>query len=142
MILKLYKILDCDALYFPSISPSLPSFSVLQSLFAHEFVKTLSLNKMDNNNNKSAPPTVAREEKQAASVSLLKALEDMLHNKIKQKKEEIHKTKNIAENDKLSIEIGTLHWVLSQCLSIRRLLKGQESELSYDTTISKGLMME
>jgi hypothetical protein len=38
----------------------------------------------------------------------------MLHNKIKQKKEQVHKTKNIAENDKLSIEIDTLHWVLSQ----------------------------
>jgi hypothetical protein len=67
----------------------------------------------------------------------------MLHNKIKQKKEQVHKTKNIAENDKLSIEIDTLHWVLSQSLSIRRLLKGQESELSHDTTITitKGLMM-
>src|SRR5919112_3340010 len=73
---------------------------------------------------------------------LLKTLEDMLHNKIKQKKEQVHKTKNIAENDKLSIEIDTLHWVLSQCLSIRRLLKGQESELRYDTTnITKDLMM-
>ena len=71
---------------------------------------------------------------------LLKTLEDMLHNKIEQKREEVHKTKNIAENDKLSIEIDTLHWVLSQCLSIRRLLKGQESELSYDTTIVKRLM--
>jgi hypothetical protein len=52
-------------------------------------------------------------------------------------------TQNVAENDKLSIEIDTLHWVLSQCLSIRRLLKGQQSELSYDatTTITKGLMM-
>ena len=59
-----------------------------------------------------------------------------------QKKEQVHKTKNIAENDKLSIEIDTLHWVLSQCLSIRRLLKGQESELRYDTTnITKDLMM-
>jgi hypothetical protein len=73
---------------------------------------------------------------------LLKALEDMLHNKIKQKKEEVTKTKNIAENDKLSIEIDTLHWVLSQCLSIRRLVKGQQSELSYDTTIAKGLREE
>ena len=90
-------------------------------------------------NNKPAPPA-SREEKQAAAISLLKALEDMLHNKIKQKKEQVHKTKNIAENDKLSIEIDTLHWVLSQCLSIRRLLKGQESELRYDTTITKGLM--
>ena len=66
----------------------------------------------------------------------------MLHNKIKQKKEEVHKTKNIAENDKLSIEIDTLHWVLSQSISIRKLLKGQESELRYDTTtITKRLMM-
>jgi hypothetical protein len=49
---------------------------------------------------------------------------------------------NASENDKLSIEIDTLHWILSQCLSIRRLLKGQESELSYDTTtITKGLTM-
>jgi len=70
------------------------------------------------------------------TLTLLKALEDMLHNKIKQKKEEVHKTKNIAENDRLSIEIDTLHWVLSQCLSIRRLLRGQESELRYDTTIT------
>ncbi len=96
---------------------------------------------MDNNN--SASPIAARkEEKQAATaISLLKALEDMLHNKIKQKKEEVHKTKNIAENDKLSIEIDTLHWVLSQCLSIRRLLKGQESEMRYNTTtITKRLM--
>ena len=88
--------------------------------------------------NKSIPIT-REEEKQAAAISLLKALEDMLHNKIKQKKE-VHKTKNIAENDKLSIEIDTLHWVLSQSISIRRLLKGQESELRYDTTtITKGL---
>jgi hypothetical protein len=52
----------------------------------------------------------------------------------------MYKTKNIAENDKLSIEIDTLHWVLSQSISIRRLLRGQESELRYDTTIAKGLM--
>ena len=103
-----------------------------------------NVNNNNNNNNKSASPIAARkEEKQAATaISLLKALEDMLHNKIKQKKEQVHKTKNIAENDKLSIEVDTLHWVLSQSISIRKLLKGQESELSYDTTtISKGLMM-
>jgi hypothetical protein len=96
-------------------------------------------------NNKSASPTAAeREEKYATTaISLLKALEDMLHNKIKEKKEQVHKTKNIAENDKLlSIEIDTLHWVLSQCLSIRRLLKGEVSELRYNTTtIIKGLMI-
>ena len=78
----------------------------------------------------------------AQTLLLLKALEDMLHNKIKQKKEQVHKTKNIAENDKLSIEVDTLHWVLSQSISIRRFLRGQESELRYDTTtITKGLIM-
>src|SRR5919112_1762784 len=92
----------------------------------------------------TATATAAREvEKQAATAtSLLKIIEDMLHNKIKHKKEQVHKTKNIAQNDKLSIEMDTLQWVLSQCLSIRRLLKGEQSELSYDTTtITKDLMM-
>jgi hypothetical protein len=86
--------------------------------------------------NKSASPAAKREEKQAAAISLLKTLEDMLHNKIEQKKEQVHKTKNIAENDKLSIEIDTLHWVLAQSISIKRLMKGQESELSYDTILT------
>ena len=90
--------------------------------------------------NKSAQATREEEKQAATAISLLKALEDMVHNKIKQKKEQVHKTKNIAENDKLSIEVDTLHWVLSQSISIRRLLRGQESELRYDTTtIAKGL---
>ena len=55
-------------------------------------------------------------------------LEEILRNKIKNKQEQTYKTQNVAENDKLSIEIDTLHWVLSQCLSIIRLLKGQQSE--------------
>lgn len=87
--------------------------------------------------NKSASPAAKREEKQAAAISLLKALEDMLHNKIKQKKEQVHKTKNIAENDKLSIEIDTLHWVLSQSISIRRLLKGQASDTLMKNSLHK-----
>ena len=37
--------------------------------------------------------------------SPLKTLEDMLHNKIKQKKEQVHKTKNIAETDRICREI-------------------------------------
>lgn len=86
--------------------------------------------------NKSAQAT-REEEKQAAAISLLKALEDMLHNKIKQKKEQVHKTKNIAENDKLSIEIDTLHWVLSQSISIRRLLKGQASDTLMKNSLHK-----
>jgi hypothetical protein len=59
----------------------------------------------------------------------------MLRNKIQKKEEAVHKTRNISENDKLSIEIETLHWVIAQSLSIRRLLTGQHSKLSYyDTT--------
>jgi hypothetical protein len=54
--------------------------------------------------------------------------------KSNRRKEQVHKTKNIAQNDKLAIEMDTLHWVIAQSLSIRRLLKGEESELSYDTT--------
>jgi hypothetical protein len=42
------------------------------------------------------------------------------------------------ENDRLCIEINTLHWVIAQSLSIRRLLTGQQkSKLSYDTTANR-----
>ena len=61
----------------------------------------------------------------------------MLHKRIMQKKEQVHKTKNIAENDKLSIEIDTLHWVLSKCFSIRRLLKGQASDTLMKNSLHK-----
>jgi hypothetical protein len=90
----------------------------------------------------AAAAAAAKENKEEATraILLLKTLEDMLHNRIKQKKEEVHKTKNIAENDRISTEIETLHWVLAKSLSIRRLLIGQESELSYDTTTTKRLM--
>ena len=127
--IKIIEKISSDALYFPSvISP--PPFL---------------LSAANNNNNDSSKVEEDNKTSIAASslsLPLLKSLEDMLHNNIKHKKEQVHKTKNIAENDKLSIEIDTLHWVLSQSLSIRRLLKGQESELRYDTTtITKGLMM-
>ena len=90
----------------------------------------------NNNNDSSKVEEDNKTSIAASSLSspLLKSLEAMLHNKIKHKKEQVHKTKNIAENDKLSIETDTLHWVFSQSLSIKRVLKGQESELSYDTT--------
>jgi hypothetical protein len=45
------------------------------------------------------------------------------------KQEEVHKTQNIAENDRLSIEVNTLHWVIAQSLSVRKLLTGQHSKL-------------
>jgi hypothetical protein len=71
-------------------------------------------------NNESAP-----EEKEATgcpSPPLLKTLEDMLHNRIMQKKEEMHKSQNRSVTDSLWTEIETLQWVLSQSLSVRRRL--------------------
>jgi hypothetical protein len=67
-------------------------------------------------NNDEQPPSVptARGEGGKEEVRLLKTLEDMLRNRIQKKEEEeVHKTKNIAENDRLSIEINTLHWVIA-----------------------------
>ena len=76
----------------------------------------------DNNNELSA----AEEDKTPTESPLpppLKILEDMLHNRIIQKKEEIHKTtQNIADTDRIWTEIETLRWVLSQSLSISRRL--------------------
>jgi hypothetical protein len=49
----------------------------------------------------------ANEKEKAASARppLLKILEDMLHNRITQKKKQIHKTQNIADTDRLWTEI-------------------------------------
>jgi hypothetical protein len=60
----------------------------------------------DNNNESSA---VEEDKTQAASplLSTLKILEDMLHSRIIQKKQEIHKTQNIAETDRILTEIDT-----------------------------------
>jgi hypothetical protein len=49
-------------------------------------------------NNESAA-TAKEKEKEATAISLLKTLEDMLRNKIQKKEDEVHKIKNIAEND-------------------------------------------
>jgi hypothetical protein len=56
-------------------------------------------------------------------VSALKALQDILHNKIKQKKGQIHDeshNNNIVYNQNLWREIETLHWVLAQILTLKR----------------------
>jgi hypothetical protein len=56
------------------------------------------------------------------------------------KEEEVHKTQNIAENDRLSKEIEIFYWVIAHSLSIRRLLTGQqESKLRYSITNIIGL---
>jgi hypothetical protein len=87
----------------------------------------LSLNKI----NDSAAAAAKEEKEKEAVISLLKTLEDMLRNRIMKKEEEVHRTQNVAENNILCIDINTLHWVIRQSLSIRRLLTGQHSKLSY-----------
>ncbi|HEX6029648.1 MAG TPA: hypothetical protein VFY64_11460, partial [Nitrososphaeraceae archaeon] len=45
---------------------------------------------------------------------------DILHNRIIQKKGEIHESHNRVYNDNLWTEIETLQWVLAQILTLRR----------------------
>jgi hypothetical protein len=54
------------------------------------------------------------------SESPLRSLQELLHNRIAQKKAEIHKSHNRAYNDSLWKEIETLQWVLAQILTRRR----------------------
>ena len=53
-------------------------------------------------------------------VSELKALQDILHNRIMQKKEEVHGYHSEAYTGSLSREIETLHWVLAKILTLKR----------------------
>jgi len=55
-----------------------------------------------------------------STTSPLSSLQEILHNRIKQKKAEIHESHNRAYNDKLWTEIETLQWVLAQILTLRR----------------------
>jgi hypothetical protein len=50
----------------------------------------------------------------------LRSLQEILHNRIKQKKGEMHNSHNIAYNDSLWTEIETIHWVLAQILALLR----------------------
>jgi hypothetical protein len=74
---------------------------------------------IDMNDDESMLPTTGSETVE----SPLRLLEDILHNRIMQKKDEIHKTtQSIADTDRIWTEIETLRWVLSQSLSIRKRL--------------------
>ena len=53
-------------------------------------------------------------------VSPLKALQDILRNRIKQKKGEVHECHSMVYNQNLWREIETLNWVLAQILTLRR----------------------
>jgi hypothetical protein len=59
-------------------------------------------------------------EEEQESTPLLRLLEDILYNRIKQKKQEMHITHNRADTDHIWTEIETLQWILAQSLSIRR----------------------
>jgi hypothetical protein len=50
----------------------------------------------------------------------LRSLQEILHNRIIQKKGEIHESHNRAYNERIWAEIETLQWVLAQILSLVR----------------------
>ncbi len=50
----------------------------------------------------------------------LRSLQEILHNRIIQKKGEIHESHNRVYNDNLWREIETLQWVLAQILTLLR----------------------
>jgi hypothetical protein len=56
----------------------------------------------------------------AQSQSPLRSLQEILHNRITQKKGEIHESHNRVYNHNVWTEIETLQWVLSQILTLLR----------------------
>jgi hypothetical protein len=50
----------------------------------------------------------------------LRSLQEILHNRIIQKKGEIHESHNRAYNERIWTEIETLQWVLAQILMLMR----------------------
>ncbi len=57
---------------------------------------------------------------QSPSTLPLISLQEILHNRIIQKKGEIHESHNRAYNERIWTEIETLQWVLAQILSLVR----------------------
>jgi hypothetical protein len=56
----------------------------------------------------------------------LRSLQEILHNRIIQKKGEIHESHNRVYNERIWTEIETLQWVLAQILSLRRRIQFQQ----------------
>ena len=71
-------------------------------------------------NKSAAAATLSKEEEEEEEVTPLNALQDILHNRIMQKKEEVHDSHSKAYTGSLSREIETLHWVLAQILTLKR----------------------
>jgi hypothetical protein len=69
------------------------------------------------NSNEPAPSTLSA---QSTPTLPLSSLQEILHNRIRQKKVEIHESHNRVYNDKLWREIETLQWVLAQILTLLR----------------------
>jgi hypothetical protein len=66
------------------------------------------------NPNESSPPSAS------PSTLPLRTLQEILHNRIKQKKREMDKSHNQAYTDSLWTEIETIHWVLAEILTLLR----------------------
>ena len=55
-----------------------------------------------------------------STISPLRSLQEILHNRIIQKKGEIHESHNRVYNERIWTEIETLQWVLAQILTLVR----------------------
>jgi hypothetical protein len=56
----------------------------------------------------------------AQSTLLLRSLQEIIHNRITQKKREMHPSHNKAYLESLRIEIETLQWILAEILTLLR----------------------
>ena len=84
----------------------------------------------------AASPT-PREQKKEEIPPALKALQDILHNRIKQKKEDIHESHSIVHNQNIWREVETLHWVLAKILTLKREYITLNSRISSNNNISR-----
>jgi hypothetical protein len=60
-----------------------------------------------------------KEEEEEEEVTPLNALQDILHNRIMQKKGQMHESHNKIYNENLWSETETLHWVLAKILTLK-----------------------
>ena len=88
---------------------------------SHSLFSTSNLNLHDKSQrlselymNESSPSGLA------ASILPLRTLQEIVHNRIIQKKGEMHRSHNRAYTDNLWTEIETLQWVLAQILILLR----------------------
>jgi hypothetical protein len=65
------------------------------------------------------PPSPSPSAQSPSTLPLI-SLQEILHNRIIQKKGEIHESHNRAYNERIWTEIETLHWVLAQILMLLR----------------------